>query len=185
MLKSFLKCPLLATALVAGAAQAQCLTFGEQVPVRNEYVDCLRTADWQEKPAAQPRAGYSALVLFAFERAELADEGRKVLDDLAQKLLVLDARSIAITAHADRIGDPDYNARLAARRAHAIRAYLVDKGVSEELFRFESKGSSEPVTARLCDAMGPEHKQNAKLIACLQPDRRAEIAIAGQRKPGR
>ena len=166
MLKSFLKYPLLATAIGAGAAQAHCLTFGENEPVRSGYVDCLGTS-----------AGYSAQVLFGFERTELADEARKVLDELAQKLMAIDPESVTVTAHADRIGDDDYNARLAARREHTIRAYLVDKGVPQARLRFASRGSSEPVTARLCDAIGPETKQNTRLIACLQPDRRVEIEI--------
>ncbi len=169
MSKNCLQYSLLSVALVAGAAQAQCLTFGgDKHQVRTAYVDCLRTT-YDRHPA---------LVLFGFERAELADEARKALDALAQELLAIDARSVIVTAHADRIGDPDYNARLAARRAYMILANLAGKGVPEARLRFESKGSSEPVTAGLCDAMGPENKQNANLIACLQPDRRVEIEIA-------
>jgi outer membrane protein OmpA-like peptidoglycan-associated protein len=170
MLNRFPKYPLLAAALVAGSAQAQCLTFGEQEPVRSTYVDCLRTSDWREK------------IHFGFARTDLADEERKVLDDLTQRLLAMDPESVTVTAHADRIGERDYNARLAARRAHTIRAYLADKGVSEDLVRLESKGSTEPTTARLCEALGSETRQNAKLIACLQPDRRVDIEIAGRHK---
>jgi hypothetical protein len=31
--------------------------------------------------------------------------------------------------------------------------------------------------------MGPETKNNAKLVACLQPDRRVEIEMGGRQKP--
>ena len=209
MLNSLLKYTLIATVLGAGAAQAQSsgsmsgyLTSGAEQPVRSGYGDCWRTGSWtQERAAAQcdpqpalepqaalqpqpevERASYSAEVLFGFERAELADEGRKVLDDVAQKLLAIDPEAVAVTAHADRIGSAAYNEQLSARRAEAIRAYLVDKGVPEKLVRFEAKGAREPVTAGRCDAMGPENKQNAKLVACLQPDRRVEIEIAGRYK---
>lgn len=204
MLKSFLKYPLIATAIVAGAAQAQTtggmsgyLTSGDQRPVRSGHGDCWRTGSWTQEgaaeacdpqPALEPapkveRATYAAGVLFGFERAELGEEGRKMLDDLAQRLLAIDPETVAVTAHADRIGDAAYNERLSARRAETVRAYLVDKGVPEKLLRFESKGAREPVTLGRCDAMGPENKQNMKLITCLQPDRRVEIEVAGRHKP--
>ena len=203
MLNGFLKYTLIATVLGAGAAQAEStgsmsgyLTTGAQQPVRSGYAECWRTGSWSQeqaseecdpRPAVQPapqvkRISYSAEVLFGFERAELGDEGRKVLDNVAQDLLAIDAETVAVTAHADRIGTAAYNEQLSARRAEAIRAYLVDKGVPEKLVRFEAKGAREPVTAGRCDAMGPENKQNAKLVACLQPDRRVEIEIAGRYK---
>jgi hypothetical protein len=33
------------------------------------------------------------------------------------------------------------------------------------------------VTNGRCEGMGAENKQNTKLVACLQPDRRAEIEV--------
>ena len=104
-----------------------------------------------------------------------------VLGTTANKLLALDPEKVTATAHADRIGGAEYNERLSARRAEAIRAYLVEKGVPEKRLHIESKGAREPLTA--CEAMGPETKRNLKLVACLQPDRRVEIEIPGREKP--
>jgi OOP family OmpA-OmpF porin len=126
--------------------------------------------------APQP-ASYRAEVLFEFERDELGGEGRKLLDELARKLIAGEIEKLTATAHADRIGRAAYNEDLAERRAEAVRDYLLDKGVDEKLLRVESKGARLPVTNGRCDAMGPESKQNAKLVACLQPDRRAEIEV--------
>ena len=134
-------------------------------------------------PQAPQRASYATEVLFDFQRAELDADGRKLLDDLAQKLLAIDAEKVTATAYADRIGGAEYNERLSARRAEAIRVYLVEKGVSEKLLSFEAKGAREPVTAGRCEAMGPETKHNAKLVACLRPDRRVVIEVAGRPKP--
>ena len=58
--------------------------------------------------------------------------------------------------------------------------YLVEKGVPEKQLHFHSKGSREPVSAGRCEVMGPENKQNAKLVACLRPDRRVVIEVAGR-----
>lgn len=120
---------------------------------------------------------YRAQVSFGFESAELGRDGRKLLDELARQLLAADLEKLIATAHADRIGTLAYNEDLAERRAEAIRDYLLEKGVAEELLHIQSRGAHQPVTNGRCEGMGPETKQNAKLIACLQPDRRAEIEV--------
>lgn len=124
----------------------------------------------------QPKS-YRAQVNFAFESAELGSDGRKLLDELARQLLAADLEKLTATAHADRIGTVAYNEDLAERRAESIRDYLLEKGVPEEAVQIQSKGAHQPVTNGRCEGMGPENKQNAKLIACLSPDRRAEIEV--------
>ena len=213
MLANILKSSLIAAAIAAGYAHAQIsdnrdgyLSSGAQEPVRSAYGDCWRTVSWAQEralpecdpqiavkeppkapsvpaPQAPQRASYATEVLFEFQSAELDADGRKLLDDLAQKLLAIDLEKLTATAHADRIGAAEYNQRLAARRAEAIRVYLVEKGVPEKQLHFDSKGSREPVSAGRCEAMGPENKQNAKLVACLRPDRRVVIEVAGRPKP--
>lgn len=205
MLANVLKSSLIAAAIAAGYAHAQIsdnrdgyltvgVTAGAPEPVRSAYGECWRTSSWTEErasqecdpqpaPQAPQRASYATEVLFDFQRAELDADGRKLLDDLAQKLLAIDAEKVTATAHADRIGGAEYNERLSARRAEAIRVYLVEKGVPERLLSFEAKGARDPVTAGRCEAMGPETKQNAKLVACLRPDRRVVIEVAGRPKP--
>jgi outer membrane protein OmpA-like peptidoglycan-associated protein len=124
------------------------------------------------------RRGHAREVLFGFDRAELDGEGRKRLDDLAQALLgSAFPRSVLIIGHADRLGSAAYNEQLSARRAQAVRDALIEKGVPARLLRVHSKGDSVPLTAGRCGAVGgAEAKQT--LIACLQPDRRAEIELA-------
>ncbi len=213
MLGNVLKSSLIAAAIAAGYAHAQIsdnrdgyLSSGAQEPVRSAYGDCWRTGYWTEVRASQEcdpqlavketpkaatmpapevpqRASYATEVLFEFEHAELGAEGRKLLDDLATKLLAIDLEKLTAIAHADRIGGAEYNERLSVRRAEAIRVYLVEKGVPEKLLQFESKGARDPITVGRCEAMGPETKHNAKLVACLQPDRRVEIEVAGRQKP--
>ncbi len=128
-------------------------------------------------PAPPESKTYRAEVLFAFESAEPGDAGRKLLDELARQLIAGDVEKLTATAHADRIGRAAYNDDLAERRAEAVRDYLIVKGVDEKLVQIGSKGARQPVTNGSCEGMGPETKQNAKLIACLQPDRRAEIEV--------
>jgi outer membrane protein OmpA-like peptidoglycan-associated protein len=178
MLKRFSKrsksWSLVAIAFMACAAEVQAqagkpvyLSAGTGQPVCSPYGDCWRTGEWTEE----------VQVLFDFERAELDAQARKALDDLAQGLLAMELHSVAGNAYADRIGADGYNTRLSARRAEAIRVYLVEKGVPDRLLRFDNKGARDPVTAGHCDAMGPESRRNEKLIACLRPDRRVAIQV--------
>ena len=79
--------------------------------------------------------------------------------------------------HADRIGGDAYNQKLSVRRAEAIKAYLVSKGLEANRIYTEGKGEKQPVTGDSCRRLS-----GAKLIQCLQPDRRTEIEVIGTRK---
>jgi len=164
MLANVLKYPLILGALVGAGA------CDPRLPASEAQVTAT--------PAAYAdRASYHAQVLFEFQRASLGSDGRKLLDELARQLLDADVERLTATAHTDRIGDAAYNEVLAERRAEAIRAYLLEKGVPEERVRVEGKGARQPVSNGRCEGLGPETRQNAKLIDCLQPDRRAEIEV--------
>jgi OmpA-OmpF porin, OOP family len=188
MLKRLAAHAWIAAAVLSTAVQAQApespsgyLSAGGE-PVRTAFGQCWRTGDWTPAQASAQcdplRRGHAREVLFGFDRAELDGEGRKRLDDLAQALLgSAFPRSVLIIGHADRLGSAAYNEQLSARRAQAVRDALIEKGVPARLLRVHSKGDSVPLTAGRCGAVGgAEAKQT--LIACLQPDRRAEIELA-------
>ncbi len=132
------------------------------------------------KPVAE-RARIAAQVLFDFDRATIKPAGRSMLDDIASKSRDVTLESIIVTGHADRIGSEAYNRSLSARRAEAVKAYLASKGFDAGRVYAEGKGESQPVTGDRCRNMGRENRHNAKLIACLQPDRRVEIEVIGTR----
>jgi OOP family OmpA-OmpF porin len=79
--------------------------------------------------------------------------------------------------HADRIGNEQYNEKLSAERAEAVRQYLAKLGIEENRVRTEGRGDNEPVTGDQCKGV-----RGTKLIACLQPDRRVEIEVRGTRE---
>ena len=64
-------------------------------------------------------------VRFPFDRAELSDEGRRHLDELAQRLKQDDRNVfIEIQGHTDWVGPKEYNEQLGEERAEAVRLYL-------------------------------------------------------------
>ncbi|MBV9191669.1 MAG: OmpA family protein [Betaproteobacteria bacterium] len=114
----------------------------------------------------------SADTLFDFASAELKNEGRDALDDVVSQLATSHYETIVIVGHTDRIGSTAYNQKLSERRAAAMREYLIEKGVPADRINATGLGESNP-TAR-CD-----HLRGKRLIACLQPDRFAELTVGG------
>jgi OOP family OmpA-OmpF porin len=139
------------------------------------------------KPAPKPKpvaekVTFATDVLFDFDKAVVKPDGKAKLDDLVDKIKGINLEVVIAIGHADTIGSAAYNQRLSLRRAEAIKAYLISRGVEANRIYTEGKGESQPVTGGRCKNMGPEHRSNAKLVACLQPDRRTEIEVIGTRK---
>ncbi len=126
------------------------------------------------KPAAQ-KVTLAADALFDFDKATLRDEGKAKLDKLAGDIKGIKLEVIIAVGHADRFGTDAYNQKLSERRAEAVKAYLVSKGVEPNRVYTEGKGKKQPVT-KPDQCKGAKSK---KVIECLQPDRRVEIEVIG------
>ena len=119
---------------------------------------------------------YQADTLFDFDKAVLKPAGKAKLDDLASKIQGLNLEVVVATGYTDRIGSDKYNDRLSLRRAQAVKAYLVSKGIEANRIYTEGKGKRNPVTT------GCNQKNRKQLIACLAPDRRVEVEVVGTSK---
>ena len=126
------------------------------------------------KPVRQ-KFTFSADALFAFDKAVLKPEGKTMLDDFALKLNGVQYDVIVLTGHTDRFGTADYNQKLSMRRANAVKDYLASKDVPASRMQAEGKGKTQPET-KPGDCLG---KKSAKVIACLQPDRRVDVEVTG------
>ena len=133
------------------------------------------------KPAAE-KVTSAATVGFDFDQAVVKPEGKAQLDDLANKIRGINLEVVIAIGHADAIGSDAYNQKLSVRRADAIKAYLVSKGIEPNRIYTEGKGKKQPVTGDKCKKMGPAHRSNKKLVECLAPDRRVEIEVIGTRQ---
>ena len=126
------------------------------------------------KPAAQ-KVTLAADALFDFNKADLRAEGKAKLDKLAGDIKGIKLEVIIAVGHADRFGTDAYNLKLSEKRAEAVKAYLVSKGVEPNRVYTEGKGKKQPVT-KADQCKGPKSK---KVVDCLQPDRRVEIEVIG------
>jgi OOP family OmpA-OmpF porin len=128
------------------------------------------------KPAAE-RLTLNADALFDFDKAVLLPAGRSALDDFVAKNKDIAPEVITATGHADRFGSKQYNQLLSERRAEAVKAYLVGQGIEANRVSTEGRGDTQPVTKE-GECAG---KKSAKVIACLQSDRRVNIEVVGTR----
>lgn len=132
-------------------------------------------------PPATPEVRRSTLtlgadVLFRFNRHsadQVLVEGRRQLDDAADKLKAVDLVSVRVIGHTDPEGSAAYNERLSLQRAETIKALLVTRGVPADKIGIEGRGKREPVVS--CDR---RKLQGEKLNACNQPNRRVVIEFA-------
>ena len=132
------------------------------------------------KPVPAPviqRVSLSADVLFEFNSAQLRDLGKEKLRDLASSLKGAELEQFTAIGHADRIGSESYNRTLSEKRAQAVKEYLTELGIETKRIETQGAGATNPVTAAACRGL-----RGIQLISCLQPDRRVEIEVRGQRR---
>lgn len=119
---------------------------------------------------------FEAEPLFSFDKAVVRKDQRSSLDEFVAGLAGVEYGEITAVGHADKLGGEAYNQKLSERRANAVKAYLVSKGVPAGKIRVEGRGESEPVTGDACGTA-----KGRTMISCLQPDRRVDLSVNGSK----
>lgn len=112
---------------------------------------------------------FSADAFFDFDKSTLKPEGRAKLDELVRRVQAQNFQMEVIIAvgHTDSVGTDKYNQGLSERRAAAVKAYLVNKGIEASRVYAEGKGEKEPVATN-------------KTREGRAQNRRVEIEVVGQ-----
>jgi peptidoglycan-associated lipoprotein len=153
---NYSKSPCAGTALAAAILPAL-LTLGA----------CTTTYDWSEvagpQRAVAPRVVQSApvndtsgsaadfmsyagdRVFFDFDQSVLKPDARATLDKQAEWLSRYSAVTVRIEGNTDELGTREYNLALGERRANAVRAYLMSKGIAQSRFYTVSYGEERPI----------------------------------------
>jgi OOP family OmpA-OmpF porin len=94
---------------------------------------------------APAKVTYSADAFFGFDKAVVLPAGKVKLDDLIAKVKDINLEVIVAVGHTDATGPASYNQALSVKRAGAVKAYLVSKGIDANRIYSEGKGETSPV----------------------------------------
>ena len=103
-------------------------------------------------------------VFFESDSSELTGQSRATLDKQAQWLQQYQTYAFTVEGHADERGTREYNIALGARRAQAVRDYLISRGIPAQRMRTVSYGKERPVA--VCND-----------ISCWSQNRRAVTVL--------
>ncbi len=111
---------------------------------------------------------YAADALFDFDKAVLKPAGKAKLDDLVGKVKGINLEVVIAVGHTDSVGAAGYNQKLSVKRAEAVKAYLVSKGIEKNRVYTEGKGLTQPVA-------------DNKTKEGRSKNRRVEVEVVGTR----
>ena len=124
-------------------------------------------------PAAPSSVRQSVVIqadaLFDFDKSVVRPDGKKAIDEALGKLNGVDIEMVIATGHTDSIGTERYNQKLSERRAAAVKAYLVSKGIPASKITTIGKGETQPVATN-------------KTAAGRQKNRRVDIEFRGTKQ---
>lgn len=96
---------------------------------------------------------------FVQGKADLTDDAKFVLHDLAQFMDKHPELRLKLIGHTSAEGDAEFNQRLSESRAQAAVDFLVSQGIAAERLEAEGRGSSEPL-----DENNPEVNRRTEFI---------------------
>ncbi|MBI5578905.1 MAG: OmpA family protein [Deltaproteobacteria bacterium] len=87
-----------------------------------------------------------ALILFDFDRAEIKDRNRAVLDRISARMREVPAAVVTIVGHTDSIGKVDYNVALSKKRAQAAYDLILGSGLrARDGISHDGRGPADPL----------------------------------------
>lgn len=84
-------------------------------------------------------------IQFEYDKAILKPSSQKIIDQVATMLKAHPDIQLSIEGHTDSDGTETYNQELSQKRATAVKAALVKKGIAKERLRSKGMGESKPV----------------------------------------
>ncbi|MCU0242269.1 MAG: peptidoglycan-associated lipoprotein Pal [Vicinamibacteria bacterium] len=113
------------------------------------------------------RLGILNDVHYDFDKADIRESDRAVLNKNAEALRKFDFIKVTVEGHCDDRGTVDYNLVLGERRARAAADYLISLGISADRIKVVSYGKEAP-------------QCNEATEECWARNRRAHLAVTGK-----
>ena len=103
-------------------------------------------------------------VYFANDQTNLSAQATATLDKQAQWLGSYSRYTVTIEGHADERGTREYNLALGARRANAVRDFLISEGVNGSRLQTISYGKERPVSLCSEEACWSKNRRSVATI---------------------
>jgi peptidoglycan-associated lipoprotein len=111
------------------------------------------------------RVNVGDTVHFAYNQYNIEDSDKSVLGRQAQWLSKYPAVRVTIEGHCDERGTREYNLALGARRANAVKEFLVSQGVSTARVETVSYGKERPICTESNEACWAQNRRGVTTIA--------------------
>lgn len=178
--------------LVAGCSSQRTLTVGSTTPAP-EPAPVEPEAEPEEEVVVAPPATRNLdiqqnvirlkpgiRILFETNSATLLPASYEILDEVASVMEQNGRIRIRVEGHTDNVGKADYNKDLSARRAAAVRDYLVQKGLGDE--RLESAGCGQEVP--IADNAVDDGRQQNRRVEFVILRKRRQVEECKRYEPG-
>ncbi len=133
----------------------------DRTPVTRDYISPDPVAPvvvTYVAPPAVEKIILSADTLFDIDKSVIKPDGKAALDELVDKLEG-NLRVVLPVGHTSRPGSDAYNMALSIRRADAVKAYLVSRGIDADRIHPSSQGERHPVATNTTAAGRDENRR--------------------------
>ncbi|HWA69154.1 MAG TPA: peptidoglycan-associated lipoprotein Pal [Rhizomicrobium sp.] len=111
------------------------------------------------------RVNVGDTVHFAYNEYNIEDADTAILGRQAAWLARYPAVKVTIEGHADERGTREYNLALGARRANAVKEYLVSQGVSTARIETVSYGKERPICTESTESCWAQNRRGVTIIS--------------------
>lgn len=103
-------------------------------------------------------------VFFAYDRSEIAPEGRATLEKQAAWLKTNASVTVTVEGHCDERGTREYNLALGERRANAVKNVLVALGIPAQRVSTISYGKERPAVVGSTEAAWAQNRRGVTVV---------------------
>ena len=110
------------------------------------------------------RVNVGDTVHFAFDQYNVEENDKAILSRQAAWLAKYPSVRVTVEGHCDERGTREYNLALGARRANAVKEYLVSQGVSTARVETVSYGKERPICTQSDEACWAQNRRGVTTI---------------------
>jgi peptidoglycan-associated lipoprotein len=110
------------------------------------------------------RVNVGDTVHFAYDQYTVEDNDKQILSRQAAWLAKYPSVRLTVEGHCDERGTREYNLALGARRANAVKEFLVSQGVSTARVETVSYGKERPICTQSDEACWAQNRRGVSTI---------------------